>query len=139
MEQKLQALEQRIDQMQQLVGDSLNLMQAIKTRLDDESRCFRTRAIEVVDAAGRPMVSIRANDSGGAFEILTGSGDEAIGMGVQENGCGVLVVRDPLSARPASGVALAGLHIQDGGGELFTMSTSGRTCAVGTGRSARRD
>lgn len=108
-------------------------LQAIVTRLDEESLCLRTRGIEVVSAAGQPMVTIKATDFGGSLALHAGSGEEAAAIGVDENCSGVLVVRDP------AGVALAGLQIRDGRGELHTVSTAGGTCSVGPGRTPATD
>lgn len=148
---KLQELEHRIEQMELIVDKAIAIMnlaeiatlelrdkavealQAIITIMDAESSCLRTRAIEVVNAAGQPMVSIRASDCGGSLSIRAGSGEEAVAIGTDENCSGVLVVRDP------AGLATAGLQIRDGRGELLTGSTTGETCVVGPGRAPAKD
>ena len=78
------------------------------------------------------MVTIKATDFGGSIVVLAGSGEEAAEMSVDENCGGVLMVRDP--AR----IAIAGLHIQLGNGELITRSSTGNSCSVGTGRPAQK-
>lgn len=139
---KLQALERRVEQMEQLFDTAIDIMelaetatrelrdraiealQAIVKRLDEESRCFRTRGIEVVNAAGQPMVTIKATDFGGSLALRAGSGEEAVDIGVNEDSCGIMVARDPGSG------AMAGLHVTGGCGELLTVSKTGHTCSV---------
>ncbi|MCH8852843.1 MAG: hypothetical protein IID41_09370 [Planctomycetes bacterium] len=142
--ERVRALGRRVEQLEQLSERMLHIVKrsesaveqacaALESRQADESGYLHVRGIHVVNAAGDPMVSISARHSGGAIVIRNGAGKEIAAIGSDENGKGLVVVKDP------AGRAVAGLQIRRSIGELITSSNAGEICQVSPGRPAGRD
>ena len=137
LERRLSALEKSVGRVHDLVRRAESAVEqactALESRQADESGYLHVRGIHVVNDAGDPVVSISALHSGGAIVIRNGAGEEIAAICSDENCAGVLGVKDPV------GLAVAGLQICAGRGELLTMSNQGEICQISPGRPTQND
>ena len=138
--EKLRGLERRVASLEKLAGKTHKLMcraesavqRATEAITTSEAAHLRVGGLDII-GAGQPMISLRANNFGGVIVVRNGSGQEVAAIGNDESGQGTVVVKDP------AGLAVAGLQICAGRGELLTMSNQGEICQVSPGRPAKND
>lgn len=80
---------------------------------------IRARSIEVIDAAGKPMVALRAISGGGAIGVFNRRGETAAVLTADETGGGLLNI---ISGEGRNGVLILGSNADGTGGAITVFN-----------------